>query len=92
MQSVFRGIVHQAIFIIQFIGIWNDYMTPMLYLRKQPTLSYGIYMFEQMMQYQGANYPIYFAGVIMSLIPIIILFITFQKTLMENTVAGGLKG
>lgn len=84
--------VIKAIFIIQFIGIWNDYMTPLLYLKKTPTLSYGLYAFEQNMIYRGANYPIYFAAVIMSLIPILILFIVFQKTLLENTTAGGLKG
>ena len=82
----------RALFIIQFIGVWNDYMTPMLYLKKMPTLSYGIYMYEQSMQYRGANYPIYFAGVIMSLIPVILLFIIFNRTLLENTVAGGIKG
>lgn len=82
----------KSLFIIQFIGVWNDYMTPLLYLKKTPTISYGIYMYEQTMQYTGANYPIYFAGIIMALVPIIVLFSVFQKTLMENTVAGGLKG
>lgn len=81
-----------SLFVIQFIGVWNDYQTPMLYLKKQPTLSYGLYMFEQNMQYRGANWPIYFAAVIMALLPIIAIFIAFQNVLMENTVAGGLKG
>lgn len=81
-----------SLFVIQFIGVWNDYTTPMLYLKKMPTLSYGLYMFEQNMRYRGANYPIYFAAVIMALLPILAIFIAFQKILMENTVAGGLKG
>ena len=36
--------------------------------------------------------PPLFAGIILSIIPIAILFCSMQKTIMENTVAGGIKG
>ena len=84
--------VIKSLFVIQFINLWNDYGTAMLYLPKAPTLSYGLYMFEQQMQYKGANYPVYFAGCGLALIPILILFVSFQNVLMENMTAGGLKG
>ena len=80
-----------SMFILAFIGRWNDYMTPFLYMDKYPTLALGLYKFQVMQTYRS-NIPIFFAGVILSVIPIFILFIAFQKTLMENTVAGGLKG
>lgn len=81
-----------ALAIITAIGIWNDYYTPLLYLPKTPTLAYGLYAFESMIIYGGANYPIYFAAILMSLVPVLIIFILFQKPIMENMVAGGLKG
>ena len=81
-----------AIGLIGAIGIWNDYMTPFVYLPDYPTLASGLYRFESIMADYGSDYPVYFAGVILSLIPILVLFIIFQDTLMSNTVAGGLKG
>lgn len=33
-----------------------------------------------------------FAGIILSVLPVAVLFTAMQKTIMENTVAGGIKG
>lgn len=80
-----------AVGIIQFINIWNDYTTPFLYLNKVPTLSLGLFTFQEKMTYEGANYPVYFSALLMATLPVVILFAAFQKQIMENTVAGGLK-
>ncbi len=80
-----------SLFIIQLVGVWNDYMTPLLYLPDYATLSTGIYVFGQKMT-NGSNYPVYFAGILISTIPILICFICFSETIMSNIVTGGLKG
>ena len=80
-----------ALSILSCIGIWNDYMTPFLYLKQTPTLALGIYQFDLAQQYRS-NVPIYYCGVLMSILPILILFCCMQKTIMTNTVAGALKG
>ena len=80
-----------ALAILGAIGTWNDYMTPFLYLKSTPTLALGIYQFDVMQQYRS-NIPIYYCGVLMSMLPILILFCCMQKTIMTNTVAGALKG
>ncbi len=80
-----------AVFIMNFIGLWNDYETPLVFLRYMPTIASGIYVYEQNMAY-GGSYPVYFAGVILSLIPIFTLFAVAQNTIMQNIYAGGLKG
>ena len=80
-----------SISILSCIGIWNDYMTPFLYLKNYPTLALGIYQFEIVQEYRS-NIPVYYCAIIMSIVPILILFCCFQETIMENTVAGGLKG
>ena len=80
-----------AIVTTSFIGFWNDYSTPLLFLNKMYTLSSGLWMYERNMEYT-ANHPIYFAGVLISLIPIIVFFLCFQNTIMEKVYAGGLKG
>ena len=78
-----------SLFIIAFIGVWNDYQGPLLYLEKMPTLSVGIYLYQEETQ---ANPHILYAAIVLSMLPVIGLFIGFSETIMTNTVAGGLKG
>jgi len=80
-----------AFFVMGFVGAWNDVQGPLTWLEELPTLSYGIYAYEQMAKY-FANQPIYFSGVILSIIPVVILFILFQNAIMNNVSIGGLKG
>lgn len=80
-----------AMSILSCIGIWNDYYTPFLYLKEYPTLALGIYQFDIIQNYRS-NMPVYFCAILISTIPILILYICFQDTIMKNSVAGGLKG
>ena len=80
-----------AIVVTSFIGNWNDYMTPLLYFKSMPTLSSGLWRYEQESRY-NANEPVFLAGVVISLIPVVTLFIAFQNTIMQKVYAGGLKG
>ena len=81
-----------AMGIMGFVGMWNDYLTPILYMsRTFPTLASGIYLYEKKIAYT-ANQPVYFAGVILSLVPVMAIFLAFQNKIMSNIYAGGLKG
>lgn len=80
-----------ALGIVQFIGMWNDYMTPLLFLRDYPTLASGLYLFQYVPSIR-ANYPLYYASILMATVPVVVLYCVFQETIMTNTVAGGLKG
>ena len=81
-----------SLYIIAFIGGWNDYTTPYLFLPDFPTIASGLYIFGLEIKDANTNYPVYFAGILMSMIPIMTLFVLFSETIMQNTVAGGLKG
>lgn len=80
-----------AIAVIQLIGLWNDYLTPSIYLPDKPTIAVGLKLLQTTMVQQG-NYTLLFATIIIALIPIVVLFCCFSKTIMENTSVGGLKG
>lgn len=80
-----------ALAIMNFVGTWNDYTSPIVWFPKMPTLASGLYEYEFNMQYT-ANQPIYFAGVLISMIPVLLLFCFFQNTIMSQVYAGGLKG
>lgn len=77
-----------SLFVVNFIGAWNDYMTPYLYMDEYPTLALLVYNKSQGL----LNYPQFFATIIISIIPTMLLFVLFQKVIMENTTTGGLKG
>ena len=77
--------------ILQAITLWNDYSTPFLFMNSHKTLAVGLQSIQTELQITG-QYPLVFAAMIISIIPVLILFACFQKKIMENTVAGGLKG
>lgn len=80
-----------SLFLVATVQLWNEYMEPNLFLQSHPTLSSGLYIFQLEMT-RGTNYPLLFAGLIVSVIPVIILFAKFQNTMMESMSMGGLKG
>lgn len=78
-----------AVCILQAIIYWNDYSTPFLFMHDYKTLAVGL----QSLQTEMSNdYPMMFSAVMVAVIPVVILFACFQKTIIKNTVAGGLKG
>lgn len=82
-----------AVSIVTFIGKWNDYINPYLYLRNHKTLSVGLYMLRtDIGTGSDANLPALFALMIIATLPVVILYSIFQKKIVENTVAGGIKG
>ncbi len=80
-----------AVAILQSIGIWNDYSTPLLFLPSMTTLAVGLDELQKS-AIGTADYPTLFAAITVAVLPVITLFIAFQKTIIANTVAGGLKG
>lgn len=80
-----------TLIILEFIAKWNDYMGPLLYLSKMPTLATGLYRYQSIVEWSG-NYPVLFAGIFICTLPLFIIFIFFSNKLMENISIGGLKG
>lgn len=80
-----------AMFILACIGRWNDYMAPYLYLQEMPTLAVALYLLENKSN-TAYDKPAFFAGAIISVIPIFVLFALCSKKIMSNVSIGGLKG
>ncbi len=79
--------------LMTFISCWNDYATTLLYLPHWRTLTSALYSYSEItMHSSSGSLPVYFAGVFMSALPIVILYIRFNKTLMSNMTIGGIKG
>jgi raffinose/stachyose/melibiose transport system permease protein/N-acetylglucosamine transport system permease protein len=78
-----------ALFMVGFIGRWSDTDTALLFMRTHPTLASGLYEYSIRDSY---NVPVLFAGFMMSMIPVLALYIAFQKKIMDIQIGGGLKG
>ncbi len=78
-----------AISVIQLIGLWNDYMTPRIFLPSHPTIAVGLDLMRTGLESQAT---VLYAAIVLTVIPIVLVFAFFSKTIMENTSVGGLKG
>jgi multiple sugar transport system permease protein len=77
--------------IFTFVNTWNDYLGPLIYLKTQEkkTIQLGLKMFIS--QY-SSEYGLIMAGSVMSLIPVIVVFLCLQKYFVEGIAATGIKG
>ena len=78
--------------IFSFINRWNDYMSPLLYLKSVPkyTVSLALKLFCD--QTSTSDYGAMFSMAIISLLPIVLIFIFLQRYLIEGISTQGLKG
>ncbi len=73
------------------IGNWNEYNTMILYLPSYPTLASGLFEYQSN-AVRSVNYPVYYAGLLISMVPTIALFASFSEKIMTSISIGGLKG
>lgn len=80
-----------TLIIFTFNFMWNDYMGPMIYLTSDrlKTIQIGLASFSSLYR---TDYGPIMAGTVCSLIPMIIIFVTAQKYLIEGVAFSGIKG
>ena len=77
--------------ILTFIGLWNDYMTPYLFLNSKPTVALGVYSIQTRAEQSGAM-PQAFAAMTFMTVFVLAIYAGFSKTIMSSMSVGGLKG
>ncbi|MDR0922912.1 MAG: carbohydrate ABC transporter permease [Hungatella sp.] len=77
--------------IFTFVSTWNDFLGPLIYLKTEgkKTLQLGLKMFIS--QY-SSEYGLIMAASVLSLIPVLIVFLSLQKYFVEGIAATGVKG
>lgn len=87
-----------SVWLIQFITLWNDYQTPLLYLPTKPTLAYVTYLFTDGVAAAGldnllrGSIPIEITACMLLALPILVLYIAFNQKMMGDISMGGIKG
>ncbi|AVR00423.1 arabinose transporter permease [Oceanobacillus iheyensis] len=80
-----------AMAILQGLASWNNFLWPLLVLRSNDMFTLPIGLATLLTPY-GNNYDVLIAGSVMTIIPIIILFIFFQRYFVSGLTVGGVKG
>jgi multiple sugar transport system permease protein len=82
-----------AVTILTFQGTWNGYFWPLILLQEQDqlTLPVGLSQFR-LAGGLATNYPPLMATVVMATVPIVILYVFFQRYFVEGIAASGVKG
>ena len=80
-----------ALALVNGISSWNSYLDVLLYNPDWPTIASGLYGLSRTLPRLG-NTPAYYAALIISIIPLLVVFILFSDKVMSNFTVGGLKG
>ncbi|WP_028974665.1 carbohydrate ABC transporter permease [Spirochaeta cellobiosiphila] len=80
-----------AMSILIALNSWNQFLWPLIVLRSSQKFTLPIGLNTLLTPY-GNNYDVLISGAALATIPIIIVFIFFQKNFMTGMTAGGVKG
>jgi multiple sugar transport system permease protein len=75
-----------------FLGTWNDFLGPLIYLVKPRTFTLGLGLQAFQSQHGGTPWNLMMAATAMVIAPVIILFFFAQKQFIQGIAVTGLKG
>ena len=80
-----------TVILFQFLSFWNEYIIAFTVMNEHNTLAVGL---KNLMAVErtATNYGIMFAGLVIVMIPVLVLYICVQKQLTKGMTLGGLKG
>ena len=84
-----------TIAVFTFLGVWNDFMGPLLYLSKNPenyTISLGLASFRNSTVYARVRWDLLMAASTATIAPVILTFFLAQRFFIQGIATTGLKG
>jgi len=81
-----------TISLLTFMGIWNAFLVPLVYLSQQPnyqTLTIALIQYSKRFQ---TLYHIMAAGAVIALVPVVLIFIFLQRYFIQGLTDGATKG
>jgi len=80
-----------AMGILTGMGVWNDFLWPLVVLRTTTMFTLAPGLMTSITPYEN-SFDILFAGSVMSVVPIVILFLFNQRAFIDGLTIGGVKG
>ena len=79
-----------TVIILNAVFIWNDFLTPLIYLGGSPNETIPVVVYQFVGQYVS-NWGYIFAAVVLATLPMLLLFLLLQRFVIKGF-ASGLKG
>ena len=79
-----------TVLILNAVFVWNDFLTPLLYLSGSDNQTIPVAIFGFVGQYTS-QWQLVFAGLVMGVLPILVVYFLLQRHIIKGF-AGGLKG
>lgn len=81
-----------AQFILWFMGLWNDYLAPIIYLNTPSKQTLQVVIANLNVEFATQrDYPLIMAASTVALLPILIVFLLFQRQIIESVALTGSK-
>ena len=80
-----------AYLIISFIALWNDYITPQIILQSPERQPLSVVLFGLKGLYAD-DYSLMMAGTLVSIAPVMLLFLLLQREFISGLTSGAVKG
>ena len=81
-----------TLFVQSFISLWNSYLWPLIATASSPEMRTVMVDITRLNSWEDENYQLVMAGVVISLIPSIILFLIMRRSLRKGGLEGSLVG
>jgi ABC-type glycerol-3-phosphate transport system permease component len=78
--------------LIFFMASWNDFMGPLIYLKSQVNFTLPLLIRSMIGPVGRTVYDVQMAASVISLVPLLIIFLVFQRRFLEGITAGAVKG
>ena len=75
-----------------FMGTWNDFMGPMIYLSDQETFTLSLGLQAYQSQHGGTQWNLLMAAATVVILPVSVVFFFAQKMFIQGIATSGLKG
>jgi len=81
-----------AVAVVNVLQVWNEFIYALTFISTQSsyTLPVGIFKLSQLADY-SSNWSILFAGMVFSIVPIVVVFALFQRTFVGGLSEGAVK-
>jgi multiple sugar transport system permease protein len=80
-----------TVFLFSFVSIWNNFFLPLIMLTDQSLYPATLGLFNWFTQTREANYNIVITGSLLSVIPLMIAFLSLQRFWRAGLAAGSIK-
>ncbi|MBI1281758.1 MAG: ABC transporter permease subunit [Anaerolineaceae bacterium] len=80
-----------AVFILDFVGTWNEFAIALVVLQSRSTWTIPLAL-QSFQGLYGNNYNLLTAAIVMSILPVVIVYLLFQRYFIAGLTSGAIKG